>query len=270
MSINFDRAAEYYDATRGYPPEIAAAIGAALVAAAGATATSRFLEIGVGTGRIALPVIALGYHYTGVDISAQMMDRLRQKVEDLERETGKTPQAVLLQADMQALPFAAHSFDAVIAAHVFHLVADPVKALQEALRVLTPPGPLLICGDATTGQEPISVNETWRTIVREVYGPIPNSSESIDYILKDILAHDPAVQVLESRPVRWDYATTVAAELDGVRKRLWSNTWVLPDAVFEQCLDRLTTWCTNTYGSQMDHPLPRTGEFVIRKVWRST
>src|SRR5579862_6157046 len=150
MSISFDRAASYYDATRGYPPDVEQAIGQAIVAAAAATPATRFLEIGVGTGRIALPVIALGFDYTGVDISAAMMDRLREKLEDIERATGQHPRATLLEADMQALPFDDAHFDVVIAAHVFHLVGDPARAWQEAMRVLRPGGVLLVCGDAST------------------------------------------------------------------------------------------------------------------------
>ena len=96
MSISFDRAVEYYDSTRGYPPEIAEAIGSALIGATDATPQTRFLEVGVGTGRIALPIIARGHDYTGVDISAAMMSRLRAKLVDLERETGRPPRVRLL------------------------------------------------------------------------------------------------------------------------------------------------------------------------------
>jgi SAM-dependent methyltransferase len=38
---------------------------------------ARILELAVGTGRLALPLAALGHDVTGVDISAAMLDRLR-------------------------------------------------------------------------------------------------------------------------------------------------------------------------------------------------
>src|SRR5579872_5447621 len=78
-SISFDRAVGFYDATRGYPPGVDEHIADAIVAAVAATAKTRFLEMGIGTGRIAFPLIKRGYHYTGIDLSAAMMERLREK-----------------------------------------------------------------------------------------------------------------------------------------------------------------------------------------------
>ena len=37
------------------------------------------LELGVGTGRLALPLAAAGLDVTGIDVSAAMLDRLRAK-----------------------------------------------------------------------------------------------------------------------------------------------------------------------------------------------
>ena len=54
---SFDRAAEYYDTTRGYAPGSAEGIRDAIVTYTGAGRNARFLELGVGTGRIALPFI---------------------------------------------------------------------------------------------------------------------------------------------------------------------------------------------------------------------
>ncbi len=74
-SVSFDRAAEYYDRTRALPPELAARQTEML---AGALAgRSRVLEIGVGTGRIALPLWQSGVPVVGLDLSAPMLHRLR-------------------------------------------------------------------------------------------------------------------------------------------------------------------------------------------------
>jgi SAM-dependent methyltransferase len=37
------------------------------------------LDVGVGTGRIGLPLASLGYRYTGVDIAEKMLAQLEQK-----------------------------------------------------------------------------------------------------------------------------------------------------------------------------------------------
>lgn len=268
MSMSFDRAVGYYDATRGYRPEVARAIGEAIAAAAAASPATRFLEIGIGTGRIALPVIARGHDFTGVDISDAMMDRLREKLVDLERESGQHTRATLLRADMLALPFADGQFDAVIAAHVFHLVADPDRAWQEALRVLRVDGPLLVCGDTSTSNEPVTIGETWRAIVRAEYGAIPSSTEAADQLIRAQIARDPRTRVDELRPVEWDYAVTPEQEMEAIRRRLWSNTWILPDDVFARCLARLEQWTAERYAGGMDVPVMRHAEFVILRVRR--
>lgn len=268
MSINFDRAVGYYDATRGYRPEVAEAIGVALVEAAGASPATRFLEIGVGTGRVALPVIVQGFDYTGVDISRAMMAQLSEKLAELEERTGHRPRVTLVEADMEALPFPDEHFDAVVAAHVFHLVAHPWSAWSEALRVLRPEGTMLICSDSALSDEDVTVNGTWRTLVREAYGPIPNSSEAASRLLREAAQRDPTLQIDELRPVHWEFVASIAEELDAIRNRRWSNTWILPEPVFATCFARLEAWCGERFEGQLEAPIVRRAEFVIRRVRR--
>ena len=105
----------------------------AIVAYAGGGKDSRFLELGVGTGRIALPFIRGGYDYTGVDISRAMMDRLAAKIAADPSAAGYRYD--LREADVAALPFADGSFDVAITVHVLHLVADWQAVVREARRV---------------------------------------------------------------------------------------------------------------------------------------
>ena len=63
--------------------EVAASVVAELaVRSAGDTRTPRVLELGVGTGRLALPIAARGVDVTGIDTSAAMLDRLRARDPD--------------------------------------------------------------------------------------------------------------------------------------------------------------------------------------------
>jgi SAM-dependent methyltransferase len=148
--ISFDRAAEYYDTTRGYADGSAECIRDAIVAYTGADRDTRFLELGVGTGRIALPFIRASYDYTGVDISPAMMARLAGK---LAGDPGTAYRFQLREADITALPFEAARFDVIIAVHVLHLVEDWQRAIQEARRVLRPGGWLLCGSDEAPGED---------------------------------------------------------------------------------------------------------------------
>jgi ubiquinone/menaquinone biosynthesis C-methylase UbiE len=132
--ISFDRAAGYYDATRGLPDRVRDAL--AEILAAELAGRERCLEIGVGTGRIALPLHERGVCLAGADIAPAMLQRLI-------ANAGGEPPFPLLLADATAAPFADVSFDAVLASHVLHLIPDWKTAVDEAMRILRPHGVLL-------------------------------------------------------------------------------------------------------------------------------
>src|SRR5579859_1265503 len=138
-SISFDPVAHAYDHTRGYPPGVEQSIVASLERIARATAQSAFLEIGVGTGRIALPLASLGHDYTGIDISEKMLAQLEGKLlqqnwEEQPQPWGSRSDEIpvparsvsrfvranpgaslrLVTSDITALPFSAASFDVVV------------------------------------------------------------------------------------------------------------------------------------------------------------
>ena len=66
-SVNFDRAADFYDATRVPGDEITATID--LLEREFERDRGRALEIGVGTGAIALPLTAREVPLVGIDVS---------------------------------------------------------------------------------------------------------------------------------------------------------------------------------------------------------
>ncbi|MEL6527542.1 MAG: class I SAM-dependent methyltransferase, partial [Chloroflexota bacterium] len=109
-SVNFDRAADFYDATRGFPAKIATYIGAFMAKEARLSAESVVLEVGIGTGRIALPLSKHVKGVAGVDISFEMQKVLLNK---------RTDEPVFpVQADGYRLPYADNAFDAVFVVHV--------------------------------------------------------------------------------------------------------------------------------------------------------
>lgn len=134
-SVNFDRAAGYYDSSRNLSPEFEAMVNDLLRAEL--AGRGRALEIGVGTGRVALPLHRSGIPLAGVDISPLMVRRLIEKA-------GGRPPFPLALADATALPFAGGTFGAALAAHVFHLIPPWREAVAELLRVVTPGGLLLV------------------------------------------------------------------------------------------------------------------------------
>lgn len=117
----FDQISKVYDATRE-PME--APLVESLRSTLGSWGIDRLLEVGVGTGRIALPLTAAGLEVTGVDASAGMLAFARSK--KLDR---------LVRGSAYRLPFADGSFDAALFVHVLHILEEPQRALSEACRV---------------------------------------------------------------------------------------------------------------------------------------
>ncbi|MFP2959494.1 class I SAM-dependent methyltransferase [Myxococcus sp. 1LA] len=90
------------------------------------------LEVGTGTG-LALP----GYPDTVTAVTAIDVDDAA-----LARAQQRRPDARILYANVEELPFPAASFDAVVSSLVFCSVEAPARALAEILRVLRPGGAL--------------------------------------------------------------------------------------------------------------------------------
>lgn len=99
----------------------------------------RVLEVGVGTG-LALPSYAAGVEVTGIDASAEMLEKAREKVAEL----GLDHVRALREMDARHLDFADGSFDAVAAMHIMSVVPEPARVMAEMVRVLRPGGTLLV------------------------------------------------------------------------------------------------------------------------------
>jgi ubiquinone/menaquinone biosynthesis C-methylase UbiE len=93
------------------------------------------LDAGMGPGRLCAELTERGWTVTGIDASEQMVEAARQRLPLAEER--------LLQADIEALPFRADSFDAVAATGVLEY-ANLAQALSELVRVLRPGGRLVV------------------------------------------------------------------------------------------------------------------------------
>ena len=98
----------------------------------------RILEVGVGTG-INTSLYPRSCHITGIDFSAPMLDKARERVA---REGFRNVR--LLEMDAANLTFADDSFDIVYAPYLVSVVPDPVQVAREMRRVCRPGGRIII------------------------------------------------------------------------------------------------------------------------------
>jgi SAM-dependent methyltransferase len=101
------------------------------------------LEIGAGTGRIAIPMAEAGLDVTGVDLSGPMLDRARAKVMQSGPVRGRLD---LVQADMRTLDLGTTFRTVLIPGRTLLLAAssrDQRRTLRRAAAHLQPGGRLL-------------------------------------------------------------------------------------------------------------------------------
>ncbi|MFN0071414.1 MAG: class I SAM-dependent methyltransferase [Chloroflexota bacterium] len=118
-------------------PEQRAAWRERLQAWAGADAID-VLDVGCGTGFLALQLASLSHRASGADFSDAMLERARAKAEQ------QSLNVRFDTADAENLPYADASFDLVIERHVVWTLPDPTGALLEWRRVLRPGGRIIL------------------------------------------------------------------------------------------------------------------------------
>ena len=97
------------------------------------------LEVGVGTG-MALPHYGKDVSVTGIDYSAEMLEKAREKV----ARFGLTSVKSLLRMDARHLDFPDNHFDCVAAMHIVSVVPEPERVVAEMARVCKPGGKMVI------------------------------------------------------------------------------------------------------------------------------
>jgi SAM-dependent methyltransferase len=99
----------------------------------------RVLDVGCGSGRLAVALASLAAHVTGVDLTPAMLEQAR----GLQAQAG-APNINWLEADSTALPVADGAFDLVVSQAMFHHAADPAATLAEMYRACAPGGRIAV------------------------------------------------------------------------------------------------------------------------------
>jgi ubiquinone/menaquinone biosynthesis C-methylase UbiE len=136
----YDRWAPHYD---DYDNAVIALEQPIITALLGSVSGLRIADIGCGTGRHALPMVAQGAYVTGVDFSTGMLGALRAKLE--RSDLAAASRLDLIEHDIATgIPLADQSFDLALCCLVLEHLSNLDEMLAELARVVVPGGRVVI------------------------------------------------------------------------------------------------------------------------------
>lgn len=234
-SIVFDRAADFYDRTRALPPETQAAVTALL--AGQLRGVERVLELGVGTGRMALPLVPHGIELIGVDLSEPMLRRLSENA-------GGVAPFPLVRADGIGLPLRAGSVGAAFLCHVLHLIPRWRDVVAELVRVVRPGGVLLVDMGWRPTAVSLEISSEFNRVAR-VERPRPGLTEP-DELDAALAAHGAAFTRLA--PIKYDVEYSPRELVDRLAGNEFSSTWSLTNQQRMAAVEQTRAWALARYG----------------------
>ena len=231
VAARFDRISEVYDETRDRLSD------EALDKLAGSLRNdgcASLLEVGVGTGRIAKPLLQRGFDITGADLSRRMMARAKQK--GLRN---------LVMGDANGLPFLEMSFDGVILAHVIHLLDDPGVTFRKLWRIARNEMVVRVRKRERGEEGEMSwdvggeLREEFRNAAREMNQSIPPRPDWRGSIAKESefvsASHPDEVITLEDVQI----VTNLGERLSLLEKRAFGYDPVVSDEIFHELVERV-------------------------------
>jgi len=143
---------------------------------------------GIGSG-LDIPFLPAGPDYTGIDITPAMLSRAKQRAKD------NNCLINLQLGDVMQLAFDDECFDIILMHLILAVVPNPLKALQEASRVLKPSGKILIYDKfLRPGQ---------RAFLRRLINPvIRRIATRTDVVFEPLLQQCSELKLIRDEPVQ--------------------------------------------------------------------
>lgn len=114
------------------------------------------LDVGTGTGALALMLAEMGHETMGIDMSERMLERARKKAQT------RNLNAAFKVGDAEEPPFEQESFDAIVSRHVLWTLPNPEKAVTQWKRLLKPGGIIVIIDGNFSRNDRTAVQKVWR------------------------------------------------------------------------------------------------------------
>jgi SAM-dependent methyltransferase len=251
-SVRFDRAAEIYDQTRAISAEAMARTTELL--AAEFDGRGRVLEVGVGTGLLALPLHEAGVRLAGLDLTAAMVAKLVEKA-------GGSPPFPLVLADATRMPFADGVFGGAYLRWVLHLIPDWPGVLAETARVVRPGGVFLIELGAYD-ETRFEIQQRFGRLAGVSMDPVGLNWADHGPLDAEMARHGAALRILP--PVHETWEDALGEFIDGIAEGRYSWTWTVPDDARRRVVAELRPWAAERFGA-----LDEVRRSTLPQVWRA-
>ena len=245
---SFQGASDIYDKSRHVPDEVLARLAEALAE----SGHDPWLDVGVGTGRTAIPLARTGARVVGVDLAPSMMERLRARAD---------APVHLVRGDFTRMPFRRGGFGAAVAYHVLHLVPQPTDLLLSIQSVVEPGAPLFWLSDMPKGR---GIYQRMKARYGElIAGRHPfgkPSSRDFAFIEQALASLGWTFAELPVADLVWERSWDREELLDLFARKGFSILFHVPDDLHAELVDELRDWA----GREL--PERETLEFRIRVV----
>lgn len=214
MVVSFDRVAEIYDETRGFPVFVMDKILKMLMDELEGYVS--ILDVGAGTARFSKPLQNHGYYVVGIDVSSKML-----------RKAAERGMHNLLIGGVCSLPLRDDSFDVTMSVGLLHLVKEWGVALREISRVTRK----LLVSVIRRGKSPAS--EEYRELLVKrgwTLSQLGIAERELGAIVKPVKSMDVAT-----------YEVSVRKSLVFLERKAYSYQWDVPEETHRQVLQQLKT-----------------------------
>jgi len=252
--VDFSQNAKAYDDRHG--AVLDADVVDRIALAAGLPPDAAVVDVGAGTGRVAIAMAITGRRVIAVDPARPMLDTLRSKAKELS--------VCVVVGEGARLPFPAACADAVVLARTMYLMPDWREVIDEALRVLKPGGRVLHeWGNGSADEDWVKIREKLRwlfeaTGVETPFHPGARSEEEVHRLLIERGASH-----LEDVHVGGGTTMTLGDFVRRIVAGEFSYTWEVPADVRPPCLSELERWARASFDLDRPAVIPRDVNWTI-------
>jgi SAM-dependent methyltransferase len=252
--VDFSANAPVYDRRHG--AVLASDVASALASAGALKPGARVLDMGAGTGRVAIAFARLGFDVVALEPSLSMLGALRSKAPEQRIQ--------LIAGEGARLPFTEGGFDGVVLARILYLMSDWQAVLQQARDALKPGAHLFHeWGNGHPDETWVQIRERARALfqsagIESPFHPGARAEADVDACLMDlgfVRSTELPLGPGTSMTLRDFVGRIVSGEL--------SYIWSVPKEVQQRSLPQLKDWCEQMFDLDQPFPMPRDVRWTI-------